>query len=610
MDLVADEAPAATQAASAVTVRHLRQVLLWPLRLMPVAGESRARRGRCCANMPDSPWRELVDEFTGERRRLPRAALQRVRQRSCRTCSASCTAKGARAGSGDGERLADARVPPARRRARADHGAAGRCADRRSTSCTSTSTSSSTSTSCCSTSKSAPTTCRCARAGALYRFGRAYPGGWDDEGQARALHGERRVARRATAPCWRRPTAQQREAFLAHVCRAPRAAHRVALGVPAAAAGAATIRASAGLLRFRQIEYYRMPLMAYLALDDPRRSRARDFVRLGLVTGAAGRRRRRDALLRTATSPTSSSATATTGSGPKPARRRTRATCASGHALVVVGDACAEFFGCRDRGVLAQFRHQHFLLFLIAHFQKAALLMFSDRLVEALNVLDVGDADSVKRFKRAIRSQLRRLPALHAPLLVPRGLRAGAGAGAVRTCARSISTSIRSTPRSRSASRDMNSYLDADSLRRQANTVVRLTVVTIFGLIGTVATGRMWRDIRVAAARVDAACTNASARDGREPRETLRGCMAPAWSVRRGTGAPCRRVLISNFRISRSRWSHTVIASFSSRDLTPPGVSRLPRSPAATMRAGQTYFPAPAPEGTRCFLIWVRRSIN
>jgi len=36
---------------------------------------------------------------------------------------------------------------------------------------------------------------------------------------------------------------------------------------------------------------------------------------------------------------------------------------------------------------------------------------------------------------------------------------------------------------------DMNTYLDADSLRRQANTVVRLTVVTLFGLIGTVTTG-------------------------------------------------------------------------------------------------------------------------
>ena len=36
---------------------------------------------------------------------------------------------------------------------------------------------------------------------------------------------------------------------------------------------------------------------------------------------------------------------------------------------------------------------------------------------------------------------------------------------------------------------EMNSYLEADSLRRQANTVVRLTVATIFGLIGTVSTG-------------------------------------------------------------------------------------------------------------------------
>ena len=35
----------------------------------------------------------------------------------------------------------------------------------------------------------------------------------------------------------------------------------------------------------------------------------------------------------------------------------------------------------------------------------------------------------------------------------------------------------------------MNEYLDSDSLRRQANTVLRLTVVTTFGLIGTVATG-------------------------------------------------------------------------------------------------------------------------
>jgi Mg2+ and Co2+ transporter CorA len=39
------------------------------------------------------------------------------------------------------------------------------------------------------------------------------------------------------------------------------------------------------------------------------------------------------------------------------------------------------------------------------------------------------------------------------------------------------------------AVREMNQYLDSDDLRRQANTVTRLTVVTTLSVIGTVATG-------------------------------------------------------------------------------------------------------------------------
>ena len=45
----------------------------------------------------------------------------------------------------------------------------------------------------------------------------------------------------------------------------------------------------------------------------------------------------------------------------------------------------------------------------------------------------------------------------------------------------------------------MNSYLDADALRRQANTVVRLTVVTVFGLIGTITTGFLGMNLIAAA---------------------------------------------------------------------------------------------------------------
>ena len=55
-------------------------------------------------------------------------------------------------------------------------------------------------------------------------------------------------------------------------------------------------------------------------------------------------------------------------------------------------------------------------------------------------------------------------------------------------CGRVTSAPTRST-QSQGRIPDMTDYLDTDSLRRQANTVVRLTVVTTFGLIGTVATG-------------------------------------------------------------------------------------------------------------------------
>jgi hypothetical protein len=89
-----------------------------------------------------------------------------------------------------------------------------------------------------------------------------------------------------------------------------------------------------------------------------------------------------------------------TASGAAP---HTRYLC-TGHSLVGGGGAKSHFFSCRDRGVLAQFRHQHFLLFLIAHFQKAALLMFSDRLAETLRNLNISDPGSVRAFKRSIRS--------------------------------------------------------------------------------------------------------------------------------------------------------------------------------------------------------------
>ncbi len=329
----------------------------------------------------------------------------------------------------------------------------------------------------------------------LYRFGRAYPAGWDNRGLP--LHCMAQVEwLDAKGQVLAASDAQQRDAFLAHVGehRAPRiSSHWEFMLAPLVNHHSG----ASGRLRFRQIEYYRMPMMAYLAVDDPRALSRNDFIRLGLVTGGG-------ADVAPAQTSVAGSGTALpyaeqhladfeqrfcydrfwadAGAAPN-----TRYLC-SGLSLVVVGQAGAEFFTCRDRGVLAQFRHQHFLLFLIAHFQKATLLMFSDQLAEALTGLDVSRPATIKRFKRQIRmSYVGFLSFTHRYWFHEISEQAH-----VKALFHMCTQHLQIDPLYEEVKQrihDMNGYLDADSLRRQANTVVRLTVVTIFGLIGTVTTG-------------------------------------------------------------------------------------------------------------------------
>jgi len=316
----------------------------------------------------------------------------------------------------------------------------------------------------------------------LYRFGRGYPSGWDAAGQplhtmagVECLDSDGRVLASSYS--------HARDACLAFVGehRAPRIAAHWEFMLKPLVPDHSELE---GALRYRQIEYYRMPLMAYLAVDEPRALSRIDFIRLGLVTGAGendlpyGEQHLADFEQRHCYDRFWSD------SGAAP---RTRYMC-NGHALVVVGDARAEFYRCRDRGVLAQFRHQHFMLFLIAHVQKAALLMFSDRLVDALKRLDIADPESVRRFKRAIRiGYATFLRFTHRYWFHEVSEQAQA-----RALFHMCTTQLGLDPlyaEVKERMHDMNTYLEADSLRRQANTVVRLTVVTIFGLVGTVTTG-------------------------------------------------------------------------------------------------------------------------
>ena len=317
----------------------------------------------------------------------------------------------------------------------------------------------------------------------LFRFGRAYPSGWDEEGgglhsaySAEWLgHDGQVLARSDTA---------NREKFLKFVCqhRSPCISeHWASVLRPLALADSD----ESGALRFRLIEYHRMPITAFLAIEQPRALTAQDWVRLGLAS-----KLHPDEPL-PINEPTvidfeklycQDRFWTNTDAGPN-----TRFIC-TGSSMTVVGDWDAGFFADGERGVLAQFRHQYFLVFLLAHLHRAALLVFSDVLVGAVNAMKVDDDDSVRAFKRRIRTNFETfLRFTHRYWFHELSERPHVQA-AFRMC----SDHLRNDPlydEVRDEIKEMSHYLDSDSQRRQSNTVVRLTVITILGLITTVTTG-------------------------------------------------------------------------------------------------------------------------
>ena len=481
-------------------VRQFRQTLLWPLRLMSAEaaeGGASARPWQQLRELGEScPWQELVDEYSGpggrfrERHYNEFVTFLPMVQRFLYGEGRGASTAGARAASADA--VADSPMRVFRRRDIAQARVWLRDAQRPEAAITLDVIHLDlyffydVDLVLLNLEVAARDLPLPVAQELMYRFGRGYPPGWEADGQpqhclaaAEWLDAAGRVLERSDA--------EQSELFMAHVAaqRAPRLAqHWAYLLQPLVSASSP----EPGPLRFRQVETYRMPLMAYLALDRPQDLTRADFLHLGQIAGAGAA----DAC---AGEPVADAAWAEFerrhcvdrfwgGSGIAP---HTRYLC-TGHAMVVLGDAQSDFFRCAQRGVLAQFRHQHFLVFLIAHFQKAALLMFSDRLVEVLARLDVGDAASVRRFKRAIRANFEGFlrfthrywfhevsEQVHVRTL----FRMQAEQLGVDALYREVKERIA----------DMSDYLEADGIRRQANTVVRLTVVTIFGLIGTLTTG-------------------------------------------------------------------------------------------------------------------------
>jgi hypothetical protein len=317
----------------------------------------------------------------------------------------------------------------------------------------------------------------------LYRFGRAYPSGWEEGGEG--LHNVHLAEwLGADGQVIAQSDAQHREKYLGFVCqhRSPCISeHWACLLRPLVLAHSD----EAGDLRYRLIEYHRMPVMAFLSIEQPRALSAEDWVRIGLASvlhpdeplpvndPTVIEFEKRYCLDRFWTN---------TAAGPN-----TRFIC-TGNSLTVVGDAALPFFSDSERGVLAQFRHQYFLIFLIAHLHRAALLVFSEVLVDAVNDLDIRNEASVRRFKRRIRTNFETfLRFTHRYWFHELSERPH-----VQATFRLCSNLLRNDDiyaEVRDEIREMSHYLDSDSQRRQSNTVVRLTVITILGLIATVTTG-------------------------------------------------------------------------------------------------------------------------
>lgn len=327
----------------------------------------------------------------------------------------------------------------------------------------------------------------------LYRFGRAYPTDWDSEGngkhnvhQAAWLDGDGKVL--ATSD------SHQQAKFLNYTRehRSPGiTAHWDFLLRPLVLDPSKAV----GELRYRQIEYHRMPLMAFLAVENPRTLTREDWLQLGLVA----------TLHPDDTLPAHDPDVAdfesrycydrfwsNTDTG-----TNTRFVC-TGRAFILVGDAQNPYFRDEFRGILAQFRHQYLLLFLIAHFHRAALLVFSDRMVDAVHDLDIRLPQSIYHFRRRIYAGFEAfLRFTHRYWFHELSERPH-----IQALYRLSSKHLGNDPLYREVKeelRDMSQYLDSNSQRQQSTTVVRLTVVTVFSMIGTVTTGLLGMNLIAAA---------------------------------------------------------------------------------------------------------------
>ncbi|SLM48382.1 conserved protein of unknown function [Nitrospira japonica] len=465
-------------------VRHFRQILLWPLQLMPIREDASIQKHWERLQVPDrdNPWRELQDEFTGDPKQfqerhysefvtflpfvqrflygegkgsgtdiLQESSLRVFRRNDIAGVRIACPAPGSKA-----IVLTVAHVDLY---FFYDIDVAILVVE------------------VCGDDLALPLV-----QNVLFRFGRCYPTYWDTDGHGghcpqsvEWLSIEGKVLARSDY--------ENRDKYLSFVCqyRSPcMASHWEYVLEPLVLHHSG----KKGLIRYRQIEYHLMPLMAYLVMDDAKSLTRQEFIQLGLAAAPAS-----------SESPLyfdrhlgdfeSRFCYDRFWNGQEQECAGTRFMC-TGRVFTMVGDRNPSAIGRKTD--LEQFRHEYFLLFLISHFHRAALLMLQDRLVDVTNRLDVSSVQSLRSFRRTIRQML----GVFLRFTQRYWFHEVSDHSQAKDLFRMISQHL-NTPRLydevRTAIEDTNQYLDSDALRRQGETMVRLTVVATVGLIGVSTTG-------------------------------------------------------------------------------------------------------------------------
>lgn len=243
----------------------------------------------------------------------------------------------------------------------------------------------------------------------------------------------------------------------------------------------------AGEIRFRQLDYHRLPKMTYISLDDPFVLNREDFFRIGMAIepdDGNGLRYREKSVVEFEREhcydhfwvPERQDMQAST-----------RLICTTRN-MVMIGCARLPSYSDADTGMLGKFRHQYFLLGMIVHFHHAAMLMFSDRMVLAVSRLNVDDSESLERFREHIRDTTEIFLRFNHRYWFHEVSKESIAKDLFRLWSGQLGNDAL-FQEVREEMLDMGQYLDTDANRRQSDVVLRLTVVTILGSIGTIATG-------------------------------------------------------------------------------------------------------------------------